>query len=97
MITHLFESINDLIPTIYRRPKESMALLGNVWFEPLNRVLGAYIDQNIDVYFAIIVTIVVFAPSAIDYTTAKRKEKGTGKLPESKQQKADKAGKPKID
>ena len=96
MITHLFTSINDMIPQTYKRPPESMALLGNVWFEPLNRILGAYIDQNIDVYFAIIVTIVVFAPSAIDYTTEQRKKKET-KLPESKQQKADSAGKPKVD
>ena len=85
-----------MIPQTYKRPPESMALLGNVWFEPLNRILGAYIDQNIDVYFALIVTVIVFAPSAIDYTTEKRKEKAS-KLPESKQQKADQGGKPKID
>ena len=96
MITHLFTSINDMIPQNYKRPPESMALLGNVWFEPLNRVLGAYIDQNIDVYFAIIVTIIVFAPSAIDYTTEKRKQKEKN-LPPTKQQKAEAGGKPKID
>jgi len=96
MITHLFTSVNDLIPQKYKRPKESMELLGSVWYKPLNRLFAKYVDENIDLYFAIITTIIVFAPCAVEYVGDKRKEQKKG-LPPTKAQKAATEGLPQIE
>jgi len=96
MITHLFTSVNDLIPSKYKRPKESMELLGSVWHKPLNRLFAKYVDENIDLYFAIITTIIVFAPCAVEYVGDKRREQKKG-LPPTKAAKAATEGLPKIE
>jgi len=73
-ITSIFQSINDILPKKYQRPKESMKLLGKVWEKPLNRLVEKYLDENVDLYVAIIVTVIVFSPSVKDYIADKRKE-----------------------
>lgn len=71
----VFESINMLIPEDYRRPKEAMQILGNVWEKPLNRLTEKYLDENVDLYIAIMVTIVVFAPAPVTYIRNRKKVK----------------------
>jgi len=74
-ITSIFQSVNELLPPKYQRPKKSMELLGSVWEKPLNRMMEKYIDENIDLYVAVIVTIVIFAPVPIQYARDRAKKK----------------------
>ena len=62
-LEYLFRALNDLFPGRFQRPDKSMKLLGKVWYKPANRILQEYMEQNIDVYFAGIVTVIVFAPA----------------------------------
>lgn len=62
-LEYLFRALNDLFPDNIQRPDKSMKLLGKVWFKPANRILQEYMEQNVDIYFAGIVTVIVFAPS----------------------------------
>jgi len=73
-IEALFASVNQLLPPEYQRPKESMALLGKVWEAPLNRMMEKYVDQNIDIYIALITTIIIFAPAPIKYIRERQKK-----------------------
>lgn len=74
-IEGVFEGVNQLLPKDYQRTKEQISLLGKVWEAPLNRLMEKYVDENIDLYIAIIVTVLVFAPVPIKYLREKRKEK----------------------
>lgn len=74
-LKYVFQSVNSIIPENYRRPQEAMQILGNVWEKPLNRIMEKYLDENIDLYVAIIVTIVIFAPAPVKYMREKTKEK----------------------
>lgn len=64
-IAGIFKSINCLLPAKYRREAEQMDLLGGVWEAPLNRLMGKYVDQNSDLYVALVMTIIVFAPAGV--------------------------------
>lgn len=74
-IEGVFQGINELLPQQYKRTKGQISLLGNVWEKPLNRMMEKYVDENVDLYIAIIVTILVFAPVPIQYARDKQKVK----------------------
>lgn len=61
-ITGLFVAINDMLPDRYKRPQDSLNILGQVWERPLNRVMSEHLTEDYDLIFAALVTITVFAP-----------------------------------
>lgn len=65
-ITQLFQSVNLMIPAKYRRPQESMELLGDMWYKPLNRILEKYANKNYDIIIASITTVIIFAPVPVE-------------------------------
>jgi len=73
-IEYIFQAVNEMLPTKYKRPEKAIKVLGKVWEAPLNRLLAKYLDENIDLWVALIVTIVVFAPVPVQYVRD-RKEK----------------------
>lgn len=58
-----FQSINMLFPAKYRRPPESMGILGKLWAKPANRMIEKYSEENFDLYLAGLATVTTFAPS----------------------------------
>lgn len=81
-ITYLFESINELFGE-EKRPKESCQLMGKVWEKPLNRLAEKYLDQNVDLYIALICTALWVAP-VIKAKIEKRRKKKAEEHGESK-------------
>lgn len=73
-ISAIFNAVNDCLGK-YKRPKESIELLGKVWEKPLNRMCEKYLDENVDLYVAVITTVIVFAPSLQMYIQDRRKAK----------------------
>jgi len=71
----IFQAINDLLPTKYKRPREAIELLGSIWETPLNRILDKYMEENTDIFIALIVTIIVFSPSIKGVVTDAMKKK----------------------
>ena len=71
--------INELFPEKHKRPQKSMRFLGKIWYKPANRILQQYMEENIDVYFAGIFTVIAFAPAIYgtlkDLTGKKTKKK----------------------
>lgn len=62
-MTYVWESINELFPEQYQRPEKAMRLLGKVWVKPVNRYIKDIAMENADLYIAIVVTLITFAPS----------------------------------
>lgn len=71
--------INELFPEKHQRPQKSMRFLGKIWYKPANRILQEYMEQNVDLYFAGIMTVLAFAPAIYgtvkDLTGKKTKKK----------------------
>ena len=75
--------INELFPEKHQRKQKSMRFLGKIWYKPANRILQEYMEQNVDLYFAGIFTVIAFAPAiygvAKTYLGKKTKKKKKGK------------------
>lgn len=77
--TALIEAVNGLFPAKHQRTDKQIALVGKVWNRPLNRILEKYLDENVDLYLAVVVTVLVFAPSLYGVVKDYQKEHQKGK------------------
>lgn len=59
-LTAVFSMVNELILNGYHS-KESCALMAGVWFAPINRLMAKYSQENVDLYIAIIISVMWFA------------------------------------
>lgn len=64
-IFSLFDSVNSLFPEKYRRDEKATRAVSKAWVKPFNRLLEKYADENVDLYIAVAVTVMYFAPSAV--------------------------------
>lgn len=64
-IFSLFDSVNQLFPEKYQRPEKATRAVAKAWVKPFNRLLEKYADENVDLYIAIAVTAMYFAPSVM--------------------------------
>lgn len=80
-IQYIFESLNQLFPEKHQRPEKAMILLGKVWAKPTNRLLEELMERNIDIYLALVCTLIIFAPSLKGvFTEQMEKRKKTAEL-----------------
>lgn len=73
----VWTAVNDLFPEKHQRPEKSMKLLGKIWYKPTNRILQQYLDENVDLYLAIGVTLLVFGKplyNVVKDMTSKKEE-----------------------
>lgn len=64
-IFSLFDGVNSLFPEKFRRDEKATRAVSKAWVKPFNRLLDKYADENVDLYIALAVTIMYFAPCAV--------------------------------
>jgi len=74
-LTYVWKSVNSLFPPQHQRPDKAMEILGKLWVKPANRLIEKYAVENIDLYLAIGVTALTFAPSVVAMVRERGKEK----------------------
>jgi len=72
-LMYVWQSVNNLFPLKHQRPSKSMEILGKLWVKPANRMIEKYATENVDLYLAIGVTILTFAPSLVSMVRERRK------------------------
>lgn len=73
-ITYVWSSVNQLFPQKYQRPDKAMQILGKLWVKPANRMIEKYAVENVDLYLAVGVTVLTFAPSLVGMVRDRRKK-----------------------
>ena len=71
-LASFFSAINEWLPTKYRKPQETCELLGAVWESPINKRIEQI--EDVDLWFAIGVTIVVYGSIPARYIMERRKK-----------------------
>ena len=71
-LASFFSAINEWLPTKYRKPQETCELLGAVWESPINKRIEQI--EDVDLWFAIGVTIVVYGSIPAQYIMERRKK-----------------------
>lgn len=73
-LMYVWQSVNALFPEKHQRPDKGMEILGKLWVKPANRMIEKYAVENVDLYIAVGVTILTFAPSIIGMVRERKKK-----------------------